>query len=207
MKWLSFIFGEQVYKLNSLIVTWIFRWRGVSVGSGLYIQGVPKLKIKGRAQDIILGDNVKILGDIDLRNRERGRILIEDGVVLDEGCRLIAANNATLRIGKDSRIGLYTVINCGADITLGSQVLVSGFCYLQSSNHGFKKGAPIMLQKHTYGNVSIESDAWLGSHVTVLPGVTIGTGSVVGAKSVVTKNIKEYGIYVGIPAVEIGERE
>ena len=56
MKWLSFIFGEQVYKLNSLIVTWIFRWRGVSVGSGLYIQGVPKLKIKGRAQDIILGD-------------------------------------------------------------------------------------------------------------------------------------------------------
>lgn len=207
MRWLAFFFGEFVYRLNSCLVTGLLRLRGVRVGKGLYIQGVPRLKIRGRAKDITIGNNVKILGDIDIRNREKGAIIIEDDVTIDEGCRLVAANLATLRIGKESRIGLFTVINCGDDILIGARVLVSGFCYIQSSNHGIKKGIPVQYQPHTYGKIKIGADVWLGSHVTILPNVTIGDGAVIGAKAVVSRSIRENGIFAGVPAKEIGERQ
>jgi acetyltransferase-like isoleucine patch superfamily enzyme len=206
MSFLALIFGEFVYKLNSCIIVWILRIRGLRIGRGFYIQGIPRLKIKGNAADIIIGNNVKIMGDIDLRNREKGKIVVEDGVVIDDGCRLVAANNAELLIGKNSRIGLFTVFNCGEDITVGEQVLISGFCYIQSSNHGIRKGTPIQSQPHTYGKIIIGSGAWLGSHVTVLPGVNVEEGAVIGAKSVITKSVRKDGIYVGIPAKEIGQR-
>jgi acetyltransferase-like isoleucine patch superfamily enzyme len=206
MRWLALIFGDSVYRLNSWLVAHLLRFRGVVVGKRFYAQGVPRLKIRGKASNIIIGDDVQLLGDIDLRNREQGKIVIEDGVAIDEGCRLVAANQATLRIGKQSRIGLFTVFNCGEDISVGEQTLISGFCYIQSSNHGIKKSSPIQSQPHTYGKIAIGSDVWLGSHVTVLPGVTIEDGAIIGAKAVVSKEVRANKIYAGVPAKEIGER-
>lgn len=49
-------------------------------------------------------------------------------------------------------------------------------------------------------NVVIEDDVWIGANVTILPGITIGKCSIVGAGSVVTKNVSEYSIAVGAPA-------
>ena len=48
--------------------------------------------------------------------------------------------------------------------------------------------------------ISIESGVWIGSGAVILPGITLGEGSVVGANSVVTKNTEPYSINVGIPA-------
>ena len=49
--------------------------------------------------------------------------------------------------------------------------------------------------------IQIGDDVWIGAHATVLPGVTIGTGSVIAAGAVVTSNIPEYAIAAGVPAV------
>ena len=51
--------------------------------------------------------------------------------------------------------------------------------------------------------IVVEEDAWIGSSVTVLPGVTIGRGAIVGAGSVVTKDVAPYTIVVGVPAKPI----
>ncbi len=206
MKLLAFLFGDYIYRLNSKIVALVLRLKGVKVGSEFYIQGVPKLKIRGRARNIIIGNNVKIFGDIDIRNRENGQIIIEDNVSIDDGCRLVAANNAILKVGRSVKIGLYSVFNCGEDVVIGEKVLISGFCYIQSSNHGTKKGKYIQDQKHTYGKIKIGSDVWLGGHVTVLPGVKIEKGAVVGAKAVVTGDIPSFCIYGGVPSKKIGKR-
>jgi maltose O-acetyltransferase len=48
--------------------------------------------------------------------------------------------------------------------------------------------------------IIIEDDVWIGANVTILPGITIGTCSVIGAGSVVTKDVEPYSIYAGIPA-------
>ncbi len=59
----------------------------------------------------------------------------------------------------------------------------------------------------TYGRVVIEDDVWIGGNTTILQGVTIHKGAVVGAGSVVTRNIPPYTIYVGVPAREVKKRE
>lgn len=53
------------------------------------------------------------------------------------------------------------------------------------------------------GDIHIEDEVWLGANVIILPGITIGECSIVGAGSVVTKNLPPYGVYVGVPAKKI----
>ncbi len=55
--------------------------------------------------------------------------------------------------------------------------------------------------------VVIEDDVWIGSRVTILPGVTIGRGSVVGAAAVVTKDVPPYSVVAGNPAKVVKTRE
>jgi len=207
MRLFTLLFGERVFLINSWLISVILRMKGVKVGKNLFIKGVPRLIINGRGGNIRIGNNVRIMGDIDLRNREDGIIDIGDGVMIDENCRLVAANKAILKIMTGSRIGPFTIFNCGEDVSVGKNVLISGFCYIQSSNHGIKKGSPIITQTHTYGQIGIGDYAWIGSHVTVLPSVAIGEGAVVGAKAVVTKDIESNAIAVGVPARKIGMRE
>ncbi|HOZ23028.1 MAG TPA: DapH/DapD/GlmU-related protein, partial [bacterium] len=57
------------------------------------------------------------------------------------------------------------------------------------------------------GGVVIEDDCWLGAGVMVLDGVTIGTGSVIGAAAVVTKDIPPYSVALGIPAKVVATRK
>ena len=84
--------------------------------------------------------------------------------------------------------------------------MIAGFCYVQSSNHGTARDQTIKSQRHTYGEIIIGDDCWLASHVTVVAGVRIGNGSIVGANAVVTKDLVDYSINVGIPAKKIGSR-
>jgi len=206
MRLLALIFGSRIYWLTSRLVTVVLRAKGVQVGKNFYIQGVPWLKVGGDAKNIRIGDEVKIMGDIDLRNREQGTIEIGDNVVIDDRCRLVAANDAVLSIGAFTRIGLHTIFNAGASISVGKEVLISGFCYVQSSNHGIRRGVPIQRQSHTYGTITIENGSWLGSHVTLLPGAHVGAGAVVGAKTVVTKSIPANSVNMGVPSKVAGMR-
>ena len=53
------------------------------------------------------------------------------------------------------------------------------------------------------GSITIDSDAWIGTGAVILPNVTIGEGAVVGANSVVTKNVAPYTVVGGVPAHKI----
>lgn len=59
---------------------------------------------------------------------------------------------------------------------------------------------PIRDQGHEAGSIIIEDDVWIGANATILKGVTIGHGAVIGAASVVTSDIPEYAVAVGNPA-------
>ena len=71
--------------------------------------------------------------------------------------------------------------------------------YIYTQNHDFKR-TDITMDKQGWSAekpVVIEDDVWIGSRVTILPGVTIGEGSIIGASSVVTKSCPPYSIVVG----------
>lgn len=206
LRFLAFAFSRDIYKAWSPVVAAILRLKGVVVGKNFYIEGVPYLKVRGRFENIRIGDNVKIFGNIDLRNRENGRIVIGNDVEIDNDCRFVAANDAVLEFKDKCFIGPYCVFNAGSHITLGSYTISGGFIHIQSSNHGMARGEKIWLQKHNYGPVLIGEDVWLGGGCTILQGVTLADGAVVAAKAVVTNDVPEFSIVAGVPARVIGQR-
>ena len=81
-------------------------------------------------------------------------------------------------------------------VTIGDDVQIGAYSYIISANHRFdRRDVTIREQGFTGAAVIIESDVWIGVHVTVLPGLTIGRGAIVGANSVLTKSIPAYQIW------------
>jgi acetyltransferase-like isoleucine patch superfamily enzyme len=134
-------------------------------------------------------------------------VLIHDGVKLDRGVRIIAANSAKIVIGARTAIAMYSVINGGDSVEIGEDCLISGFVFLQTSMHEHKKGIKIRDQGYRHAPINIGADVWLGAHVVVMPGVTLGEGVVVGSNAVVLNSIASNCIAVGIPARTVRERE
>ncbi|MDV2582166.1 acyltransferase [Alkalibacillus haloalkaliphilus] len=111
-----------------------------------------------------------------------------------------------VKIGENSGIGincmLYGPVSIGENVMMGPEV------YIYTSNHGFRDRETPMIEQSMLKEQPVEicNDVWIGSRVTILPGVTIGEGSVIGASSVVTKDVPPYTIVAGNPAKVIGNR-
>ena len=94
-------------------------------------------------------------------------------------------------------------------VELGEAVLTAGGCAISAGLYSFDEiGKPIMDQKvYSKGPIEIGDYTWLGTNVTIVDGVKIGKGVVVGALSLVNKDIEDYAIAVGIPAKIIRKRD
>lgn len=122
---------------------------------------------------------------------------------------IIKTNKNPVEIGQDTQINPFTVIYGGSGVYIGRDVMIAPHCMIAAGNHDFKQlKMPIRWARNiSRGPIIIEDDVWIGANSTVLDGVTIKRGCVIGAGSVVTKNTKEYGIYAGVPAKKIGSRK
>ena len=81
LKLLELIFGESVYKPWSWLIIQLLRRKGVRVGKGLNVQGIPTIKIRGQAENIIIGNNVWIGANVTILDGVR----IKDGVIIAAG--------------------------------------------------------------------------------------------------------------------------
>ena len=109
-------------------------------------------------------------------------------------------------IGNNSGIGVNAHLY--GKVIIGDNVMMAPNCTIYVRNHRFDSiEVPMCCQGSTEEEpVIIGSDVWIGGHVIILPGVHIGDGAVIGAGSVVTKNVAEYSIVGGNPARVIGNR-
>ena len=110
--------------------------------------------------------------------------------------------DSELHIGKHVRITARCRITCAGRITIEDDVLVGPDVFITDHNHGIDPEAEggYSPQDITIRNVAIEQGVWLGQRVCILPGATIGAHSIIGANSVVTRDIPPYSIAVGAPA-------
>lgn len=101
-----------------------------------------------------------------------------------------------------------TVIGAG-DVTIGNNFHSGQGCYIVTQNHDYDFGNEIPYAKdHSIIKpVVIEDNVWLGINVIVLPGVTIQEGAIIGAGSVVSKDVPKYAIVGGVPAKVIKYRD
>ncbi|MBQ8809088.1 MAG: acyltransferase [Bacteroidales bacterium] len=143
-------------------------------------------------------------------------IQIGHGVLISDWCLIGVCNrdkkirNSRLIIGNGTFIGEFNNIRAtGGEIIIGKYCNISQHCSLVASNHSIAKDRYISEQPWDEVKIGIKlgDDVWIGANSVVLPGVTIGRGAVVGAGSVVTKDIPEYAIAVGNPAKIIKYRE
>jgi acetyltransferase-like isoleucine patch superfamily enzyme len=165
----------------------------------------PNVRI-GRGATI--GHGVKIVGNV---------VLGED-VTLESGAMLLGS----VEIGANTVVGRYTYVGSGPDghvsigrsvyindfsklgamkkLTIEDHCIFAAFIQITDAEHGLDADQHIQYAPIRAEPVSIGEGVWLGSHVVVLKGVSIGSRSAVGAQSLVTADIDKDSIAFGIPA-------
>jgi acetyltransferase-like isoleucine patch superfamily enzyme len=109
--------------------------------------------------------------------------------------------NPVVSIGDRCLIGKGSGIVGHFSITIGNDVWTGHHVYITDQNHGYEDvSVPISKQSQPERAVIIGDGSWLGHGSIILPGVTIGEHVVIGANSVVTKNIPSFSVAVGSPA-------
>ena len=122
------------------------------------------------------------------------------GVVIKPGVNIKYPWN--VKIGDYSWIGEKVWLDSLAPIVIGSNVCVSQGVYVCTGNHDWSDPAFGLITKP----IVIEDGAWVGAQATLLPGIIVGSHSVVTAGSVVTKNTESKIIYSGNPAAAVRAR-
>ena len=107
-----------------------------------------------------------------------------------------------LSVGDGTSIAGHCVLSAAHCVTIGRSVLIARNVYVSDHSHGFGDGSRPILEGgiDQLAPVEICDGAWLGQNAVVMPGVRIGAGAVVGANSVVTKDVPDRTVVAGAPA-------
>ncbi len=139
-----------------------------------------------RPRFISIGDNVRIgTGTQIFTHPERGE---PRGIIL--------------RIANDVHIGNYNIIGARKSVVLEENVMLGPWVIIVDHSHQYENvEIPVKSQAITKGGyVRLEKDCWVGANVFIFPNVTIGRHAVIGAHSVVNRDIPPYSVAVGSPA-------
>jgi acetyltransferase-like isoleucine patch superfamily enzyme len=148
--------------------------------------------------DLILGHEfIDVGGGVNVHPRCRWEVIWRG-----EG-----SPHPSLEIGERMNAGFNFTIGCSERVTIGSHVLIANNVLITDSVHNYEDTAsPIMLQGvRTGGPVVLEDGCWIGFGAIVLPGVVVGTQSVIGGGSVVTESVPPFSVAVGNPARVVRE--
>ena len=116
----------------------------------------------------------------------------ENSIVYNQ---LTVVRPKNVKIGKNVTVMNGALMMSAGGITLEDNVLIAANVQLISNNHD-----PYDRYVITCKPILIKEGAWVGAGATVLPGVTVGKHAIIGANSVVSKNIPDYAVAVGCPA-------
>ena len=216
-KYIQLFLGEEnfwffiKFECITLLCSWLPGVLGYYLRSKLY-----PLLLGSVGKGVIFGRNITL--------RHPRKIHIKDGTIIDDGCVLDAKgdSNSGISIGKNCYIGRYTIIYCkngqtrfGDDSNVGhncivfssnlvdikEKVLIAAYSYIMSGGrYDFPAQQPFVFQEtYSKGPTVIEENAWIGTKVVIVDGITIGTNSIIGAGSVVLNNIPPNCVAFGIP--------
>jgi acetyltransferase-like isoleucine patch superfamily enzyme len=164
----------------------------------IWNSGRVAAKISGLDPSVQFDGSVSVIGTGNVKIGEKSRI--------GDLAEFITHEQGLVRIGQEVRINRGATICAYKEVSIGDFTLIGEFVSIRDANHGIAAGEQIRNQPHDARPIHIGADVWIGRGACILPGVTLGDGSVIGANSVVTKDVPPNTIAAGIPAKIIRER-
>lgn len=169
--------------------------------SGIFLVGKRVKVTHGR--HIICGRNVKFEDYSEIHGLCKEGCIFGDNVTIGRGTMIRPSSyygkdiGCGLQIGDNSSIGPHAYIGCSGKIIIGNNVMFGPKCSMFAENHNFNDlNSCIKSQGVNQKGIVIEDDCWIGSNVVILDGVTIGSGSVIGAGTLVSKDIPPGSIVI-----------
>ena len=179
--------------------------KGVVFGANVILRHPHRIRLGNR---VVVSDGCIL----DARNEDVAKAIdISDDVILANNVTL-SCKGGTVRIGAGSGIGTQTVIHAvnGCRVELGADQIIGPGCYIAGGgNYDIDCLDLSMAQqglRESEEGVILEGDNWLGAKVSILPGVTMGRGSVAAAGAVVTTSVPPMAVCGGVPARVIRTR-
>lgn len=182
--------------MRALVGACRYTWPRLTVGNAVLLYRYALLRLRcpalrtgyfhlGRGADIVVGPHARICFGREVRfmrdftGHFMGQVTLGDGVFFNRGCHVVAQESLT--------IGAYCLFGEGVSI--------------HDDNHVVGRGAePIASCGLITRPVVIGSNVWVGAKAVILPGVHIGDNAVVGAGTVVTRDVPAHTVVAGVPA-------
>jgi serine acetyltransferase len=198
----SWIPGALGLVLRRITYRWLLgsMGRGVTFGHGVVLRHPMKIH---------LGDGVVVddLVLLDAKGHSNSGIHVGRGGFLGRGT-ILSCKDGDIRLGDHANIGFNCEIFSGSTVTVGKHALFAAYTYLVGGGHDFEHaGVPVIEQARRSRGITLGDNVWLGTGAKVLDGVTIGSGAVVGANAVVTSDLPDGAVAVGVPARVVRTRD
>ena len=172
----------MLYFFVSLIENIYLKSIGVILGNGCQFRGWVNV-FKGNGSAIIIGEKCSF-----------NKSSYSNHIGLNHAC-ILATHSSEAKIIIGNNVGMSSsTINCWKSVIIGNNVRIGANCVIMDADFHLddpRSGVP--------KDIVIEDNVWLGANVTVMKGVKIGKNSIIGMGSIVTKDIPENCIAVGIP--------
>ncbi|CAJ1226728.1 DapH/DapD/GlmU-related protein [Lactiplantibacillus xiangfangensis] len=166
------------------------------------------------SQYISVGKNVKFEDYSEVQGLSTAGLIFGNSVTVGRGVLIRPSSyygvghiGDGLIIGNNSSIGPNGFIGCAGLITIGENVMIGPGVTMIAENHVFKdEYASIKSQGVVQKGITIEEDVWIGANVTILDGVIVHHGSVIGASTIITRDIPADSVVIDRREKKIKER-
>lgn len=163
-------------------------------------------KVVGNRKSLIIGKNVRIDQNVLFDLNSKGKITIGDNTYIGYGTVLMTYSGV-ISIGNNCSLNPYCVVYGHGGLVIENNVRIATHTVIVPANHIFEdRNIPIYMQGLSMKGIKIESDVWIGANAKILDGVIIHKGAIIGAGSVVTKNVEQFSVVAGAPAKKIKYR-
>ena len=174
--------------------------RNVTFGHGVVLRHPAKIRI---GDDVVVDDLVVL----DAKGTSNRGITVGNGVFLGRGT-ILSCKDGDIVLGDQTNLGFHCEVFSASTVTVGRHGLFAAYTYLVGGGHEFDRAdVPVIDQARSSRGIALGDNVWLGTGTKVLDGVRIGRDVVVGAGAVVTEDLPDGAVAVGIPARVVRRRE
>lgn len=199
---------RSILNTSALFLSWLYPYRIVQYAKILFFYKIYSFVMQRQFKNT--GSNLSINPGIILHGAKH--IVLGNNVSIQSGCWIAAHDeyfgyhySPQLTIGNSVTINFNCHIACINSITIGDDTLISSNVLITDHTHGettknmhnsIRRKQPLLSK----GAIVIGKNVWIGEKASIMSGVHIGDNTIIGANSVVTKNIPSNSIAVGSPA-------